>query len=115
VQVRVKVLNPDELLKPDMNATVSFLSPRKLAATRTASTLPAEQRPAIRVPASAVRDGSVFVVEDGKAVRRTVVVMDGSDRNGDVEIRKGLIGGEDLIISPPPTLEDGAKVRIARS
>ena len=32
VQVRVKVMNPDALLKPDMNATVSFLSPRKLAA-----------------------------------------------------------------------------------
>src|SRR5213079_3143211 len=27
VQVRVKILNPDGLLKPDMNATVSFLSP----------------------------------------------------------------------------------------
>ena len=30
-------LNPDELLKPDMNATVSFLSPRKAPTTQSAS------------------------------------------------------------------------------
>jgi HlyD family secretion protein len=122
VLVRVKVLNPDELLKPDMNATVSFLSPKKLAATRSATapavgtgttTTTTAERPAIRVPASAVRDGAVFVVEDGKAVRRSVVVMNTGGGGGgrDVEIRKGLIGGEDLIISPPASLQDGSPVK----
>jgi HlyD family secretion protein len=111
VQVRVKVLNPDELLKPDMNATVSFLSPRKLAATQSSTTAPAlaSDPPAIRVPATAIRDGAVFVVENGRAIKRTVAVMKTSGQ--DVEIRKGLIGGEDLIITPPESLQDGAKVR----
>ena len=45
VQVRVKVLNPDAFLKPDMNAKISFLSPQKLAATQGA--------PAIRILATA--------------------------------------------------------------
>src|SRR5207302_10878477 len=94
IQVRVKVLNPDDLLKPDMNATVSFLSPRKLAAARGASTMPSAQRPAIRVPATAVRDGAVFLVENGKAVKRVVVAArDGNGR--DVEARKRLSGGQD--------------------
>ena len=51
MQVRVKVLNPDELLKPDMNATVSFLAPRKVPATQNASATAAVERPNIRVPA----------------------------------------------------------------
>jgi HlyD family secretion protein len=114
VLVRVKVLNPDELLKPDMNATVSFLSPKKLAATRSAAaSAPAAgaEPPAIRVPATSVRDGAVFVVEDGKAVRRKVEIM--STAGGrDVAIRQGLIGGEDLIVSPPESLQDGARVRL---
>jgi len=112
IQVRVKVLNPDDLLKPDMNATVSFLSPQKLAATRQATTTTsATERPAIRVPAGAVKDGAVFVVENGKAVQRTVTVgLAGA--NGDLEIKKGLIGGEDLIVSPPATLKDGDKVQM---
>jgi HlyD family secretion protein len=107
VQVRVKVINPDELLKPDMNATVSFLSPKKSAATTTTA---ANDRPAIRVPASAVRDGAVFVVEDGKAIKRTVSVLKTSGGR-EIEVSKGLIGGEDLIVSPPESLQDGARVR----
>jgi HlyD family secretion protein len=109
VQVRVKVLNPDGLLKPDMNATVSFLNPRKLAATRAAGTMPAGERPAIRVPSGAVRDGAVFVVEEGKAVKRPVTT--GSTSAGQIEIRNGLIGGEDLITNPPADLKDGEAVR----
>jgi HlyD family secretion protein len=110
VQVRVKVLNPDGLLKPDMNATVSFLSPRQLAATRLASTTPSSGSPTIHIPASAVRDGVVFVVENGRAVKRDVVTLKiGSGRQ--VEVRKGLIGGEDLIVSPTESLQDGERVK----
>ncbi len=106
VLVRVKVLDPDEMLKPDMNATVAFL-------TRPAvSTQPSEAVAAsIRVPAGAVRDGAVFVVEDGKAVRRSIV-PGLSSAGGDVEIRKGLIGGEDLIVNPPDGLKDSDRVTI---
>jgi len=103
VEVRVKVSNPDDLLKPDMNATVSFLAPVSTSTTQTAA------RPTIRVPASAVRDGAVFVVEDGKAVKRTIAIDGTAGR--DVQVRTGLIGGEDLIVSPPETLQDGARVK----
>lgn len=112
VEVRVKVLAPDDLLKPDMNATVSFLSPEALAAYQAASTRPASERPAIRVPASAVHGDAVFVVEDGKAVKRSVSVGE-SAGGGDVNVVKGLIGGEDLIVRPPDSLQDGAKVKLA--
>jgi HlyD family secretion protein len=110
VQVRVKVLDPDELLKPDMNATVSFLAPR--AATQSSTATASIAHPSIRVPASAVRGGAVFVVENGKAVRRTVEVSKPVGVNNDVEVRAGLIGGEDLIVSPPDSLEDGSRVRV---
>lgn len=105
VQVRVKVLNPDELMKPDMNATVTFLAP----AAATSGPTAASARPPVRVPVSAVRDGSVFVVEDGRAVKRAVAL--GHNAGQEVEVRQGLIGGEDLIVSPPASLENGARVR----
>jgi HlyD family secretion protein len=101
VEVRVRVLDPDELLRPDMNATVSFLSP-------TAGTSPATQdaRRWIRVPAAAVRDGTVFIVENGKARKQSVSVEPTASRI-DVEVRRGLMGGEELIVNPPETLQDG--------
>ena len=112
VQVRVKVLKPDELLKPDMNATVSFLSKAKLAAARASSTVPGAQRPAIRVPVGAIRDGAVFVVESGLAIKRPNATSGEPAADGQIEIRKGLVGGEDVIVSLPETLKDGDKVRI---
>jgi HlyD family secretion protein len=110
VEVRVKVSNPDDQMKPDMNATVSFLAPRS---TSTDANSQGAERPPIRVPATAVRDGAVFVVENGKAIKRNVAIAR-SDSH-EVEISSGLIGGEDLIVSPPQTLEDGAKVKLAES
>jgi HlyD family secretion protein len=109
VDVRVKIFNPDGLLKPDMNATVSFLNGAKLATTQAAATMPAADRPVLRIPSAAVRDSAVFVVEDGKAVKRSVTAG-GSDATGNIEITRGLIGGEDLITNPPESLLDGEEV-----
>ena len=64
----------------------------------------------IRIPNTALREDNVFVVEDGKAVQRTLQLGQ-KFANGDVEVRKGLIGGEDLIVSPPSELKDGVKVK----
>ena len=44
----------------------------------------------------------MFVVENEKAVKRAVVTVKSILANDrEVEVRKGLIGGEDLIVSPP--------------
>ena len=103
VQVKVKILDPDDHLRPEMNASVAFLSDQKPAAN-------APVQPAIVVPASAVRDSAVFVVVDGKAVRRAVKT--GGTLAQGVRIENGLIGGEDLIVNPPSDLKDGEKVRV---
>lgn len=103
VQVKVKIAKPDEYLRPEMNASVAFFSGEKPAA---AAAMPTK---ALLVPASAVKDGAVFVVLDGKALRR--VVKTGAVSPRGIRIEQGLIGGEDVIVSPPPGLKDGDKVR----
>jgi HlyD family secretion protein len=105
VQVKVKVLAPDSYLRPDMNASVAFVSDEKPASASAA----AVEKPVILVPASAVKDGAVFVVLDNKAVRRAVKT--GATGSQGVRIEQGLIGGEDLILNPPAGLKDGDKVR----
>lgn|SRR5262245_11784108 len=104
VQVKVKVLNPDEYLRPDMNATVDFIAEPKPGAAKA----PASTR-GIYIPASAVRDGAVFVNLNGKAVKRPVKT--GPATSQGVRVDEGLIGGEDVIINPPPELKDGEKVK----
>src|SRR3954453_12033065 len=68
VQVKVKIVKPDEFLRPEMNASVAFASDEKPA--RGGSE--ASAKPVILVPPTALRDGSVFLMLEGKAVRRTV-------------------------------------------
>jgi HlyD family secretion protein len=103
VQIKVKVLNPDDYLRPDMNASVAFVSDEKQSSSGTVA------RPVVVIPSSAVRDNAVFVMFDGKAVRRPVKT--GSTNSKGVRIEDGLIGGEDLIVNPPPELKNGDRVR----
>lgn len=107
VQVKVKILNPDEFLRPEMNASVAFVSDARPGSPTTAA-----QKPSIVVPASAVRDSAVFVVVDGKAVRRKVKT--GATLAQGVRIEDGLNGGEDLIANPPATLKEGDRVRVKK-
>jgi HlyD family secretion protein len=87
VQVKVKILKPDDYLRPEMNASVAFVSSSKAARSG---------KPRLEIPQGAVRDQAVFVVVDGRAVRRGV---------------RTLIGGEDVIVNPPADLKDGQRVR----
>jgi len=103
VQVKVKILSPDDYLRPEMNASVAFYTTEKSGAVQT------KTKPLVTVPASVVRDNGVFLVIDGRAVRRTVKVA-GTSSQG-VQIADGLTGGEDVIVNPPADLKDGQKVR----
>jgi HlyD family secretion protein len=102
VQVKVKVLNPDRYLRPEMNASVAFHSSDLREGNK-------ETAPPLTIPASAVRDGAVFLVVDGRATRCQVQVSRASPKG--VVISSGLIGGEDLIVNPSAELKEGQKVR----
>ncbi len=105
VQVKVQVLNPDEYLRPEMNATVKFLANEKKAG----STQPA----GAFVPATAMRDHDgkkvVFLAFGGKARMREVQVL--SERT-DGFLVSGLVGGESVISKGPQDLKDGDSVKI---
>jgi HlyD family secretion protein len=106
VQVKVQILTPDDLLRPDMNATVQFLSAGE---KKQGSSTPS----GVVVPASAVRDRDgkkvVFIVYNGKALMREVRIQATRSKGYLVE---GLTGGEDVITSGPSTLKDGDKIKI---
>ncbi|MDQ2844424.1 MAG: efflux RND transporter periplasmic adaptor subunit [Acidobacteriota bacterium] len=103
VQVKAKVENPDSFLRPDMNATVAFYNDAQ-------SQPSAASKRVIVIPQSAVQAGSVFVVVNGHARKRSV--QTGGNSAGGILIESGLIGGEDLIAHPPAGLKDGQKVAV---
>jgi multidrug efflux pump subunit AcrA (membrane-fusion protein) len=108
VQVKVTILDKDLDLKPEMSAKVTFMEPPSAVAP---GAPPAP--PVVKIPASAVaRRGErsvVYEVLGGKVREREVTT--GPEREGQVEVKQGLAGGENLVVRPPDTLRDGDAVR----
>jgi HlyD family secretion protein len=104
VQVKVEILNPDDYLRPEMNATVKFLANEQKTPT---------QRAGIVVPSAGVRDREgkkvVFIAYRNKAVMRTVRILGQRSAGYLVD---GLVGGEDIITAGPQDLRDGQKIKI---
>jgi HlyD family secretion protein len=107
VQVKVRILHPDSYLRPEMNASVAFVTAKNSQITY----LPAPATP-FSVALAAVRQGTVFVVVNGSAEQRSVTV--GRTEGDKVEIRRGLQDGDLLIVNPPSNLRSGDKVRIRK-
>lgn len=105
VQVKVKILNPDEFLRPEMNATVQFQDEQKKESVSASADT---GLPVVVIPKAAVRDGMVWVVQAGVAQKRLVRSKGENAAGLRVE---GLSGGETLILEPPAGLKAGAPVR----
>ena len=107
VQVKVKVENPDEQLRPEMNARVNFLSDKP--ANNQSST-----SARVLVPKQAVvqRDGAafVFVIKGNRVEQRTIRA---GEESGDAYyVLDGLSGSESVAIVGVDKLRDGDRVKI---
>ena len=111
VQVKVAIVDRDPRILTEMGAKVEFLQAAPVA--RAGAAQPVE-RPRIIVPAEAVRsDGGrdvVWIVRDGRLQRRDV---DAGPVSGNFrEIRAGLSGGEQLLVSGVDVPREGMRVRV---
>jgi RND family efflux transporter MFP subunit len=106
VLVKVRFLDKDPRMLPDMSAKVSFLS-RNLK--------PEELQPRVAVNQAALINRSnqnvVFLLY-GKRVR--LIWPQFGKKLGDmIEVTEGLKPGDRVVINPPKGLKDGSKIKIA--
>ncbi len=108
VLTKVKFLETDERILPEMSAKVAFLSQ---------ALDPAQRQPRLIIPKGAVvtRDGRDFsLVMIGNRVKLVPLTL-GPAMNDLVEIDKGLKEGDRVILNPPAGLQDGARVKVKES
>jgi len=106
VLVKVRFLDKDPRMLPDMSAKVSFLS---------RSLKPEELKSRVAVSGSALIQHNektyVFLLQ-GSNVKQTFVQL--GEKLGDMmEIKAGLKPGDRVVIKPPKGLKDGSKIKIA--
>ncbi|MDR6625513.1 efflux RND transporter periplasmic adaptor subunit [Caulobacter segnis] len=97
---RVRITLPaDSGLPPGMTVETNLVTDRRAKA--------------VLVPSSAVRDGVLWAVRDGRA--RRVPVRVGAVGGDLTEIRSGVAAGTRVIEKPPADLRDGQRVRVAKT
>ncbi len=104
VPVRVRVLETDKRLLPDMSVKVTFLEKQEKAADT-------NQSP--RIPVAAVFDRAgaraVYLVRNGKLKLKVVTL--GEVRGDQVEVTGGLTSGDRIVQAPAPAMSDGMEVK----
>jgi RND family efflux transporter MFP subunit len=103
VKVEVHLTNPDlTIIKPELSVKVTFLAAAPKQQTS----------PLVVVPKKAVvgegRETEVWVIRDDHATKVPVIL--GREFQDGFEVKRGLEGGEMVIVVPPPTLKDGQSV-----
>ena len=127
VEVRVSILDPDEHVKPEMTASVTFQEPTGRTSDligkssgRTSDMIgksAGRTSDVILVPRKAVVEDAgrtfVWIVSAGTAARRAVTL--GADRIEQVEVTSGILPGETVIVNAPAGLTDRAPVHVKGS
>jgi RND family efflux transporter MFP subunit len=111
VKVKVAVLDPDERLFPELSATVHFLPDQSDDGEANAA-----QDKGVFVPVAAIQgvgdEQYVWVLEQNH-VHKAAVAAEGEVNDGLVAISGELVGGERVVVSPPPGLQPGDEVKTA--
>src|SRR5205823_3754965 len=112
IQVKVKFLKPDDYIRPDMNARVSFLEPNEQAKASS----PDEKL--LVVPRRAVLEREsgtqVFVVSEGKVQAKPIKIR--KEVGSSVFVSTGLLGNEAVIVGEQlQQLKVGDKVEVAET
>lgn len=106
VMVKVRFIEKDDRILPEMSAKVAFLS-------RAVS----DEEKALRTvinPAAIITKGSnkaVFLVKDNLAER--VIITTGQQLGDMVEVLSGVKAGDRVVLRPLDKISDGAKIKVA--
>ena len=107
IQVKVKVENPDQQLRPEMNARVNFLAD-------TSANKESVSTGRILVPKQAVvrKDNSafVFVIKGDKVEQRAI--RPGGEIGDNYQVLEGLSGNESVALAGADKLRDGDRVKV---
>ena len=106
VITKVRFLDPDPRVLPEMSAKVTFLD-RELT--------PDQQKPRTVVSPEAltVREGKIvaFLIRNG--IAHEVPVQTGGRIGNMIEVKQGLHFGDTVVLNPPAKLADGSKIKLA--
>lgn len=117
LQAKVRVIDPDSRLRPEMLCRVKFLQQSQNDEVQLSSTVSGR---AVMVPEDCLfglegENAHAWVVSvDGERAERRTLEIGRYKQNGHVMIRNGVLAGELLIKPPHAGLDDGQRIQISQ-
>ncbi len=110
LQAKVRVLDPDPRLRPEMLCRVKFLGAPEAGAGKRS---PDESRAVMALESALSTPESAWVVtKDGSHVEKRNLVLGTLRRDGYVAVTSGLLAGELLVLPPHDRLETGRRIHV---
>lgn len=107
IQVKVKVENPDQQLRPEMNARVNFLANDSgNKANNSTGRILVPKQAVVRIDNGAF----VFVIKGNKVEQRAI--RHGGEVGDDYQVLEGLSGNESVALNGADKLRDGDRVKV---
>lgn len=109
LQAKVRILDPDEKLRPEMLSRVEFLD---TGISTTTEAVEGRHSVAVYVPEQALREDIVWLCDPdtNRAIRREVSVSS-TVRENLLRIEEGILPGEWIILDPPATLQPNQRLK----
>jgi RND family efflux transporter MFP subunit len=106
IMVKVRFVDKDPRILPEMRAKVSFLS-------RLVKQEEEKPRTVVNPAAVVTNDGKskVFIVQEGKVKEMPVTL--GPPLGDMVEVLNGVKAGDRVVVEPPKRLKDGSRIKVA--
>lgn len=105
VMVKVRFIDKDKRILPEMSAKVAFLS-REMQKD--------EEKPRVVLSKNAIREQNgkkiVLLIKGNKVVERQITT--GVVLNDMIEVREGLKAGDRIVINPPDSLKNGSRIKL---
>ncbi len=119
LQAKVRVLDPDPRLRPEMLCRVKFLRPTASPSVGTSSPGRDSSRRRLFVPTATLidrsgNDASAWIVsDDGKHATRKRVSLGAREIDGHIAVTNGLLAGQQVILPPHRGLSEGRRIRVS--
>jgi len=105
VMVKVKFLDKDDRILPEMSAKVAFLE---------RSVTPEEQNPKTALNSNAImmnnNTRSVFLINENRVYKTPLTT--GSQIGDLIEVLNGVKSGDKVVVNPPKNLRDGMRIKV---
>lgn len=113
LEIKVRLLKPDERLRPEMLCRAKFFAPQESPQDELSNDGLGVLIPMNLIADISKKNHTLFIVsKDGKTAELVEIQLGKKVISDHISVLSGLKGGEQIILNPPSTLQSGDRIKV---